>query len=154
MHISSKWRIWRASCIPVRAEGGSVRAMNGMTTLLYLDDEEPIRRVVSRYFSQRGDRVLLARTIAEAKVLLGSEDPNAILIDVMLGVESGVELVTWIADQRPELLERVTFVSGEHLDRYPVGIDGRTVQYPVIHKPFELDALGSYIDSAGSRAQT
>ena len=51
------------------------------------------------------------------------------------------------------LLERVTFVTGEHLDRYPVGYGGCTVDYPVIQKPFELNALASYIDSAGSRAR-
>ena len=124
-----------------------------MGTLLYLDDDEPIRRVISRYFSQRGDRVLLARTIAEAKSRLYEGDPTAILVDVLLGAECGVEFVTWLAEHRPELLERVTFVSGEHLDRYPVGYGGCTVEYPVIHKPFELDALASYIDSAGSRAQ-
>ena len=125
-----------------------------MTTLLYLDDEEPIRRVVSRFFSRRGDRVLLARTIAEAQVLLATEAPGAILVDVLLGVERGVELVIWIAEHRPELLHRVTFVTGEHCDRYPVGIDGQTVDYPVIHKPFELTALGNYVDGAGSRART
>ena len=138
---------------PWRAEGGVGKRHKRMTTLLYLDDEEPIRRVVARYFSQRGDRVLLARSIAEAKVLLDKEEPSAILVDVLLGAECGVELVTWIAEHRPELLHRVTFVTGEHYDRYPVGIDGRTVEYPVIHKPFELSALGIYIDSAGTRAQ-
>ena len=71
-----------------------------------------------------------------------------------LGAECGVEFVTWLGDHRPELLERVTFVSGEHLDRCPVGYGGCTVDYPVIHKPFELNALASYIDSAGNRAQT
>jgi DNA-binding response OmpR family regulator len=123
-----------------------------MSTLLYLDDEEPIRRVISRYFSQRGDRVLLAQTIAEAKNLLDHEEPSAILVDVLLGVECGVEFVTWLAEHRPELLQRVTFVTGDHMDRYPVGFGGSTVDYPVIHKPFELNALASYIDSAGSRA--
>ena len=137
------------------ATGGWLRCHNHMTTLLYLDDEEPIRRVVSRYFSQRGDRVLLARTIAEAKEHLDKDEaPEAILVDVLLGVECGVEFVTWIAENRSELLDRVTFVTGDHLDRYPVGINGRTVEYPVIQKPFELTALGNYIDSAGSRAQT
>jgi DNA-binding response OmpR family regulator len=124
-----------------------------MSTLLYLDDEEPIGRVISRYFSRRGDRVLLAQSVEEAKVQLNEGEPTAILVDVQLGAECGVEFVTWLTEHRPELLERVTFVTGEHLDRYPVGYNGCTVDYPVIQKPFELEALASYIDSAGSRAQ-
>ena len=124
-----------------------------MSTLLYLDDEELIGRVISRFFSQRGDRVLLARTIAEATALLQHEEPTAILIDVWLGVECGVGLVTWLVEHRPHLVTRVTFVTGEHLDHYAVGTGAARVEYPVIHKPFELNELANYIDSAGRRAQ-
>jgi DNA-binding response OmpR family regulator len=123
-----------------------------MTTLLYVDDEEPIGRLISRYFSRRGDRVLLAHTVAEAQAVLEAEEPSAILVDVWLGLESGVELVNWLSEHRPHLVERVTFVTGERLDRYQVGLRGATVNCPVIHKPFVLTELASYIDDAGSRA--
>lgn len=123
-----------------------------MRTLLYVDDEEPIGRLISRYFSRRGDRVLIARTIAEAQAVLEVEEPNAILVDVWLGHESGVELVNWLSERSPHLVERVTFVTGERLDRYQVGVRGGVVDCPVIHKPFELTELASYIDDAGSRA--
>ncbi|CAN5330312.1 hypothetical protein BH09GEM1_BH09GEM1_42390 [soil metagenome] len=124
-----------------------------MVTLLYVDDEEPIGRLVSRFFSRRGDRVLLAKTIAEAQAILATEEPSAILVDVWLGVECGAELVTWLTEYKPHLVHGVTFVTGEQLDRYPVGYGGTTVEYPVIHKPFELNDLASYVDDAGSRAQ-
>lgn len=124
-----------------------------MATLLYVDDEEPLGRLVSRYFSRRGDRVLLASTIAEAKALLGSEEPDTILLDVWLGAECGLALVSWLAEHRPQLLHRVTFVTGEQLDRYPVEVGGTTIEYPVIHKPFELKILATYVDDAPSRAR-
>ena len=124
-----------------------------MATLLYVDDEEPLGRLVSRYFSRRGDRVLLASTIAEAKALLGSEEPDTILLDVWLGAECGLALVSWLAEHRPRLLHRVTFVTGEQLDRYPVEVGGTTIEYPVIHKPFELKILATYVDDALSRAR-
>ena len=123
-----------------------------MTTLLYVDDEEPIGRLINRYFSRRGDRVLLAHTIAEAQGVLETEEPSAILVDVWLGLESGVDLVNWLSEHRPHLVERVTFVTGERLDRYQVGLPGAMVDCPVIHKPFALTELASYIDDAGSRA--
>ena len=124
-----------------------------MATLLYVDDEEPLGRLVSRYFSRRGDKVLLAHTIAEAQALLDSEEPDTILLDVWLGAECGLALVSWLAEHRPHLLPRVTFVTGEQLDRYPVEIGGATIEYPVIHKPFELRNLATYVDHAGSRAR-
>ena len=124
-----------------------------MATLLYVDDEEPLGRLVSRYFSRRGDKVLLAHTIAEAQAELASEEPDTILLDVWLGAECGLALVSWLAEHRPHLLRRVTFVTGEQLDRYPVEIGGATIEYPVIHKPFELKFLATYVDDAGNRAQ-
>ena len=124
-----------------------------MATLLYVDDEEPLGRLVSRYFSRRGDRVLLARTIAEAQAVLDMEEPDTILLDVWLGAECGMALVSWLAEHRPHLMHRVIFVTGEQLDRYPVEIGGTTIEYPVIHKPFELRILATYVDDAGNRAQ-
>jgi hypothetical protein len=51
-----------------KVEGGlTTSPTRCMSTLLYLDDEEPIGRVISRYFSRRGDRVLLAQSVEEAK---------------------------------------------------------------------------------------
>lgn len=126
--------------------------MMPMTTLLYVDDEEPIGRLISRYFSRRGDRVLLATTIAEACVVLETEEPSAILVDVWLGLESGVELVSWLSEHRPHLVDRVTFVTGERMERYQVGFGDAMIECAVIQKPFELTALASYIDDAGSRA--
>lgn len=123
-----------------------------MATLLYVDDEEPLGRLVSRYFSRRGDKVLLASSIAEAQAVLGSEEPDTILLDVWLGAECGRALVSWLAEHRPQLLHRVTFVTGEQLDRYPVEIGGTMIEYPVIHKPFELKTLATYVDDAGSCA--
>jgi DNA-binding response OmpR family regulator len=124
-----------------------------MGTLLYVDDEEPIGRLIARYFSRRGDRVLLARSVAEAKAVLETENPGTILLDVWLGAESGVALVPWLAEHRPHLVPRVTFVTGEQLDSCQVGTGDESVEYPVIHKPFELDELATYVDSAESRAQ-
>lgn len=124
-----------------------------MTTLLYVDDEEPIGRLVSRFFSRRGDRVLLAHTLSEARAVFETEEPCAILVDVWLGPESGVDLVNWLSEHHPHLVERVTFVTGERLDRFQVGLRGAVVSCPVIHKPFELTELATYVDDAGSRAR-
>ena len=67
----------------------------------------------SRWFERRGHEVHLARSIEDAKQILAEHEPAAIFLDVWLGKESGFELMGWIEDMRPELADRVTFVTGE-----------------------------------------
>jgi DNA-binding NtrC family response regulator len=125
-----------------------------VTTLLYVDDEETIGRVVARYFTRRGDVVLLARNIAEATDILEVENPSAVFIDVWLGTESGFELLDWIEDRRPHLAQRVTFVTGDLVDEEAPNPSWKALGRPVIQKPFELASLAHTVDSAAPRAGT
>ena len=124
-----------------------------MTTLLYVDDEVTIGRVVSRFFTRRGDVVLLAHSIAEAREHLEREDPAAVFIDVWIGAESGFELLSWINDTHPHLTERVTFVTGEDAGGSDPTRLSRTLGRPFIQKPFELSRLAESLDDAGRRVQ-
>jgi DNA-binding response OmpR family regulator len=114
-----------------------------MATLLYVDDEETIGRAVSRWFERRGHVVHLARNITEAKTLLRDLRPDTLLIDVWLGSESGFELMSWIEDARPQLAERVIFVTGELVDAQNLesGRLWQTLGRPVLQKPFDFAQL-------------
>jgi DNA-binding response OmpR family regulator len=116
-----------------------------MPSLLYVDDEENIGRIVARWFEKRGHKVYIARDVAEAKRLLLIHSPDAIFIDVWLGSESGFELMSWIEDVRGHLADRVTFVTGELADSLEHG--GRvwqTLGRPVLQKPFDLSQLEAH----------
>ena len=125
-----------------------------MKTVLYVDDEEAIGRVVTRFFTRRGDHVLLARTIAEATEILEVKNPSVVFIDVWLGTESGFELLNWIEEKRPHLSERVTFVTGELADDQSPERLCKTLGRPVLQKPFDLSRLGETLDHAEDRAGT
>lgn len=113
-----------------------------MTMLLYVDDEETIGRAVAKWFGGRGHTVHLARSVAEARKVLTTEaTPDAVFIDVWLGDESGFDLMSWIEDVRPELADRVTFVTGELADKERAGQTWRTLGRPVLQKPFEFSQL-------------
>jgi DNA-binding response OmpR family regulator len=117
-----------------------------MATLLYVDDEATIGRAVARWFERRGHVVHLARTLSEAQDLLLDLEPDALFIDVWLGTESGFELLSWIEDVRPQLAERVTFVTGELVDTRST--DNRrvwqTLGRPVLQKPFDFSQLEAH----------
>ena len=116
-----------------------------MPSLLYVDDDENIGRIVARWFERRGHKVHVATNVAEAKRFLLVHSPNAIFIDVWLGAESGFELMSWIEDVRANLASRVTFVTGELVE--PAGPGQRvwqTLGRPVLQKPFDLSELEAH----------
>ncbi len=124
-----------------------------MATVLYVDDEVTIGRAVARWFERRGHVVHLAVSIGAAQMLLSAEiDPDAVVIDVWLGDESGFELLSWIEDQRPHLGARVTFVTGELVDADNSSRVWRTLGRPVLQKPFELAQLEAMVFPAEPRA--
>lgn len=120
-----------------------------MATLLYVDDEETIGRAVARWFERRGHVVHVARSLADARILLETHDPDTIFVDVWLGTESGFELLGWIEDNHPQLSERVVFVTGDLADADPGhGRIWNTLGRPVVQKPFDFAQLEAHTTAA------
>ena len=125
-----------------------------MTTLLYVDDEETIGSAVSRWFSRRGHTVHVATSVETARRVLVEHELDAVFIDVWLGSESGFDLLSWIEEQRPQLADRVTFVTGELVDDGRAGQTWRSLGRPVLQKPFEFAQLEALAESAERRHGT
>jgi DNA-binding NtrC family response regulator len=128
--------------------------INAMTTVLYVDDEASIGRAVARWFGHLGHTVHLALNVADAQQAIMDYQPDALFIDVWLGTESGFELMSWIQDTRPELMDRVTFVTGELADAANADRVWHTLGRPVLQKPFDFAQLGRYIGDAAARDGT
>jgi DNA-binding response OmpR family regulator len=109
--------------------------------LLYVDDEEPLRRALRAWLVKRGHTVFTAGTVAEARTILTTEAVDGVIIDVWIGRESGVDLFEWIREHQPDVAANVVFVSGGRgsdpdLDR-AIAFVGRGV----VTKPFDLAEL-------------
>lgn len=115
-----------------------------MATVLYVDDQEAIRRAVKLWLSRKGHVVHLADTVAAARALVSSERLDGIFIDVWLGSESGLELYEWIDSLDPGLAQRVAFVTG---DLYDDALATIRLHRPVLAKPFELRELEALANS-------
>jgi DNA-binding response OmpR family regulator len=70
----------------------SVPAVNAPTTILVVDDEEAVRRLVVYPFERDGYRVLQAGTGEGALEIIGRERPDLILLDLMLPGIDGYEV--------------------------------------------------------------
>lgn len=115
-----------------------------MATILFVDDEESLRRATRAALVHRGHTVHTAHSVAEAIRCLGLYHVDGIFVDVWLGADSGFDLVSWLENHRPTLAGRVVFVTGD------VGLgvaDDRKIRalgLPVLGKPFSVDDLDAY----------
>ena len=119
-----------------------------MSTVLYVDDEAMIGKAVARWFSRRGHDVHLAGSVVAAQQSIVDHEPDVLFIDVWLGNESGFELMSWIREERPDLMGRVVFVTGEMAGAAQGDKAWRTLGRPVIQKPFDFAEMERYVSVA------
>ena len=107
----------------------------GSETVLLVEDDDQLRKLVGGYLERIGYRVLAAANAEEARTLsVATTDPiHLLLTDVVMPGESGRQLADRMLISRPEI--RVLFMSG-YTDRSIVdlGILDRGFQY--MQKPF------------------
>lgn len=81
------------------------------TRLLVVDDEAPIRMVMRRVL--REHEVVEAASVEEARELLARDDAfDVVFCDIKMPEISGIELHKWLIQERPELGERLVFMTG------------------------------------------
>ena len=115
--------------------------MKRQPTVLIVDDEPGLRRVLGRAFALHGFQALMASSGEEAAEVLKTHDVDAILMDLRMPGMSGRTLYHLVASNWPYLAERIIAMSGDtHGDDNQAWLDANDV--PVLPKPFELqDAI-------------
>ena len=123
---------------PVRVSRPSA---GGPPRLLVVDDEEPIRRALRRYFQRNGWIVDEAPSGSEALRLLdepGAADRYAaVLCDLRMPGVDGPAVYEWVRTERPALLPRMVMCTGDVSSEGAATFLGRLTT-PVLEKPFEL----------------
>jgi len=112
-----------------------------LAAILYVDDEEAIRRALRALLTRRGHVVYTAGTSEEARDILAAHEVDGAFIDIRLGDESGFDLFKWIDMHKPKVAERVVFVTGDIVREDDVEKALTALQRPVLAKPFELGEL-------------
>ncbi len=120
-----------------------VRACNNdaVTTVLIVDDEPIVREVVVRYLKREGYETLEAGDGDDARALLEREQPDLVVLDVMLPGMDGLELCRWIRS-RSALPVILLTARGEEADRI-VGLELGADDY--VTKPFSPRELAARV---------
>ena len=112
--------------------------MTGGNTVLVVDDEPSIRLLCRVNLELDGYHVLEAATLDEARGEL-AEEPSLVLLDLHVGGEDGIELLTEIRADHPEV--KVVLLTGTTELGEPV----QGLADDVLTKPFTLDQLASTV---------
>ena len=119
-----------------------------MSTVLVVDDEPIVRDVVVRYLEREGYRTLQAADGNEAQRIVERKTPSAVVLDVMLPGQSGLELCRWIRS-RSDLPIVLLTALGEETDRI-VGLELGADDY--VTKPFSPRELAVRVRNLMRRA--
>ncbi|MGH9647414.1 MAG: response regulator transcription factor, partial [Bryobacteraceae bacterium] len=114
------------------------------STILVVDDEPQIRRVMRTTLSSNGYEVLEAKTGEEALEILRKERPELVLLDVNMPGMSGLEVCREIRDQSDAAIIMLTVRNSEH-DKV-LALDAGADDYVV--KPFGIEELLARIRAA------
>src|SRR5947207_2065579 len=110
---------------------------NKKISILIIDDEEPIRRLLAMYLSEEYT-CLTATSADEATELLASGSFSLVITDIAMPGTSGIELSQYIRQAYPETV--VIMVSGMNDIKYAVDAM-RHGAFDYLTKPFDLSQV-------------
>ena len=113
-------------------------------TVLIVDDEAPLRRVLERSLSRAGYRVVSAASAETAYELLATAQANAVLLDIQLPTMSGLALYLAIMQRWPAFEGSIGIMTGD-ADAEDVRTWLERHRCPVIRKPFDLKEVSDWV---------
>jgi len=140
----------RSRIRPPRVMLGAVSAeptAESKPRVLVIDDESTIRAALRRFFKRRDWIFDEAEDGARGleKLLAPGADYTAIISDLRMPGMSGMALHDELARQRPELLDRLVFSTGDVASKDAAEFVQRT-RCIILEKPFELSTLGETLE--------
>src|SRR6266480_7457997 len=113
-------------------------------TVLIVDDEAGLRRVLERFLERHGYRVVSAGTAEAAYEVLDAETADALLLDIHLPAMSGLALYLAIIHRWPGLEGRIAIMTGDaEAEEVRTWLEHH--RCTVIRKPFNLDQVTEWV---------
>jgi DNA-binding NtrC family response regulator len=116
-----------------------------MVSVLYVDDDDTIRRAVQAWLERHGAEGHVAATIFDARRQLESRAFDGVFIDIWLPDGTGFDLYAWIQEHQPKLTDRVVFITGDIKSGEREEKQLHALGRRVLGKPFDLRELEEYL---------
>jgi DNA-binding response OmpR family regulator len=119
-------------------------------TVLIVEDESALRRVLERHLAREGYRVLGAGSAESAYELLAGELADALLLDIHLPTMSGLALYLTIIHRWPDLEGRIAIMTGDaEAEEVRTWLEHH--HCPVLRKPFNLREVSDWLRTTRRR---
>jgi DNA-binding response OmpR family regulator len=115
-----------------------------LPTVLIVDDEAPVRRVLERVLSRSGYRVISTGSAEAAYAMLESETADALLLDIHLPTMSGLALYLAIVHRWPALEGHIAIMTGD-ADAFEVQNWLDHHRCMVLRKPFDIGEISAWL---------
>jgi DNA-binding NtrC family response regulator len=116
-------------------------------TVLIVDDEAGLRRVLERFLERQGYHVLSAGAAESAYEILATEQADALLLDIHLPTMSGLALYLAIIHRWPALEGHIAIMTGDaEAEEVRTWLDHH--HCTVIRKPFNLKQVADWVSSS------
>jgi DNA-binding response OmpR family regulator len=110
--------------------------------ILVVDDSDQIRSLLQEVFEMEGATVTTASGGQEAMTLARFSDFDLLVLDLIMPRPNGTDVVSFLQDCRPELLECTLLLTGDRYDTSQIGLKD-DLDIPAVYKPFEISHLRS-----------
>ena len=111
--------------------------------MLVVDDDPDIRQAIAELLEDEGYDCMLAEHGADALESLDRRTPSLLLVDLLMPVMNGVELIARLGrDARWRDLPIVVMTAAD--DRI-IGVDVECLNVPVLRKPVDLETLAQLL---------
>jgi DNA-binding response OmpR family regulator len=107
-------------------------------TVLVVDDEQEIRDLLDSFLTAQGYEVILAADGKEAIELAGTENPQAIILDIKMPGIDGIEVCKRLKEKEETRLIPVIMITGfedNKIEALEMGADD------FVNKPFDMAEL-------------
>lgn len=121
--------------------------------LLVIEDERSVMDFIRLALERHGYSCRTASSAAQGIVMLESGSFNGVISDMRTpGGASGADVHAWITRNRPELKERMLFITGDTVNEETLKALNHT-GVPYIEKPFRVRDLIANVERIFGRAQ-
>jgi DNA-binding NtrC family response regulator len=121
--------------------------------LLVIEDERSVMDFIRIALERHGYSCRTASSAAQGITMLESGNFNGVISDMRTpGGASGADVHAWISRNRPELRERMLFITGDTVNEETLKALNHT-GVPYIEKPFRVKDLIANVERIFGRAQ-